>query len=325
MGVEFGSSAKLLWQWSPFRTGEGIDASDATNFWFPAAAGLRLEAGRPYSFVVQVDYDMGYFFGQQGGGAGQIEQGLGSSNIGGAGQIEWQQWQPWDRSGIHMHETTGLRPYDAATLSLTQLDFALGSAVRLPATTDRGTTAQLPPLVKTEALWSLDEASGVLAPGASATILAFGGKTRALGTAVELAVWRPTGLASRSTYGRAAKWEQAMYEPWEEVPHKPRFDSPPSMTGSGVFIATGDVLRLACEFSVRRSSVAGGYGVLDEICAATLIVYPATALRETALVREKDVDHGSVLPGTVGDAWLTQHTMSYDAPLDTTPVASTGR
>ena len=70
LGVEFGSSAKLLWQWSPFRTGEGIPASDSTNFRFPTAAGLRLEAGKPYSFVIQVDYDMGYFYGQEGGGGG---------------------------------------------------------------------------------------------------------------------------------------------------------------------------------------------------------------------------------------------------------------
>ena len=253
-------------------------------------------------------------------------QGAAPANIGGAGQIEWQQWQPWDRSGIVLHETTGLRPYDATTLSLTQLDFALGSAVRLPATTDRGTTAQLPPLVKTEALWSLDEASGVLTPGASATILAFGGKTRSLGTAVELAVWRPTGQAGRSTYGRASKWDQAMSEdPWQAAPYKPRFDSPPSMTGSGVYFQMGDVLRLACEFSVRRPMVTGGYGVLDEICSATAIVYPANALVKTALVTHKDVDRTSVLPANVGETWLTQHTMNYLTPLGTAPVASTGR
>jgi hypothetical protein len=97
------------------------------------AAGLRLEAGRPYSFVVQVDYDMvrkthlflsllyiktpsfyqdrlgtntgkaekkrlfsqGYFFGEEGGGGGGAGQGAQPVNIGGAGQIEWEQWQPW--------------------------------------------------------------------------------------------------------------------------------------------------------------------------------------------------------------------------------------
>ena len=59
-----------------------------------------------------------------------------------------------------LHETTGLRRYDAAVLSLTHMDFALGSAVRLPGTTEQGLTVQLPPLVKTEALWSLGEESG---------------------------------------------------------------------------------------------------------------------------------------------------------------------
>ena len=114
-----------------------------------------------------------------------------------------------------LHETTGLRRYDAAVLSLTHMDFALGSAVRLPGTTEQGLTVQLPPLVKTEALWSLGEESGkktlllgvrfykndhfaetgsgqktgrplkkeyrflagVLAPGASATVLGFGAET----------------------------------------------------------------------------------------------------------------------------------------------------
>jgi hypothetical protein len=61
---------------------------------------------------------------------------------------------------VLLHETTGLRRYDAAVLSLTHMDFALGSAVRLPGTTEQGLTVQLPPLVKTEALWSLGEESG---------------------------------------------------------------------------------------------------------------------------------------------------------------------
>ena len=104
--------------------------------------------------------------------------------------------------------------YDAATLTLTQLDFELGSAALLAATTEQGLTAELPPLVKTEALWSLDAASGVLTPGSSATVLAFGGKTRALGTAVEVAVWRQTSDTTRATYGRVAKWTQAQYDPW---------------------------------------------------------------------------------------------------------------
>lgn len=50
---------------------------------------MRLEASRPYSFLIQVDYDMGYFFGQASGGAGgtgQIQQPI---NTVGAGRIEW--------------------------------------------------------------------------------------------------------------------------------------------------------------------------------------------------------------------------------------------
>ena len=50
---------------------------------------LRLEAGRPYSFVVQVDYDMGYFFGAQGGGITGTGQGTQPTNNVGAGRIEW--------------------------------------------------------------------------------------------------------------------------------------------------------------------------------------------------------------------------------------------
>lgn len=52
-------------------------------------AGLPLEAGRQYSFVVQVDYNMGYFFGELGGGAGGIGQGPQQVNNVGAGRIEW--------------------------------------------------------------------------------------------------------------------------------------------------------------------------------------------------------------------------------------------
>ncbi len=252
LGEEFGPAAKLLWQWSPDRRGEGIPANDATFFRFPAVhllstphwlgtgaqrtlalfpsplhlkrhcadsltlafvwpalfeqeAGLRLDAGRPYSFLVQVDYDMGYFFGRVGGGdaTGQGRQPINSV---GAGRLEWcvllcyrstslrhfclsvslwcnghrEQWQPWDQSGVVLHETTGLRRHDAAVLSLVQMDFALGSAIRLPGRTDRGLTVQLPPLVKTEAMWSVDK-DAILVPDASATILAFGGKTRSLG------------------------------------------------------------------------------------------------------------------------------------------------
>jgi hypothetical protein len=92
-----------------------------------------------------------------------------------------EQWQPWDQSGVVLHETTGLRRHDAAVLSLVQMDFALGSAIRIPGRTDQGVIVQLPPLVKTEAVWSVDE-DGILVPDTSATILAFGGKTRSLGT-----------------------------------------------------------------------------------------------------------------------------------------------
>ena len=52
-------------------------------------AGLRLEAGRQYNFVVQVDYDMGYFFGEQGGGIVGTGQGTQPTNYVGAGRIEW--------------------------------------------------------------------------------------------------------------------------------------------------------------------------------------------------------------------------------------------
>ena len=52
-------------------------------------AGLRLDADRSYSFLVQVDYDMGYFFGQVGGSAGGTGQGLPPVNSVGAGEIEW--------------------------------------------------------------------------------------------------------------------------------------------------------------------------------------------------------------------------------------------
>ena len=52
-------------------------------------AGLPLEAGRQYSFVVQVDYDMGYFFGELGGAGSGIGQGPQQVNSVGAGRIEW--------------------------------------------------------------------------------------------------------------------------------------------------------------------------------------------------------------------------------------------
>jgi hypothetical protein len=81
---------------------------------------------------------------------------------------------------VVLHETTGLRRDDAAVLSFTQMDFALGSAMRLPGRTAQGLTVQLPPLVKTEAMWSVDR-DGILVPDASVTVLAFGGKTRSLG------------------------------------------------------------------------------------------------------------------------------------------------
>ena len=79
-----------------------------------------------------------------------------------------------------LYETTALRRHDAAVLSLVQMDFALGSAIRIPGRTDQGVIVQLPPLVKTEAMWSVDE-DGILVPDTSATVVAFGGKTRSLG------------------------------------------------------------------------------------------------------------------------------------------------
>ncbi len=92
-----------------------------------------------------------------------------------------------------------------------------------------------------------------------------------------------------------------------------------SAAGLGTFIASGDLLRLSCEYSVRQATVHGGYGPVDETCNAFLVVYPATALLRTELIRRYSVD-SSVLPVTVGQGWLTQHTMTYDVPLDTTPV-----
>ena len=79
-----------------------------------------------------------------------------------------------------LHETTSLRRYDAEVLSFTQMNFVLGSAIRLPGTTDQGLTVQLPPLVKTEAIWSVHE-DGILPPATSVTVVGFGGKTRSLG------------------------------------------------------------------------------------------------------------------------------------------------
>ena len=78
-------------------------------------------------------------------------------------------------------------------------------------------------------------------------------------------------------------------------------------------------MRLSCEYSVRRPTVRGGYSAHDETCSAMLVVYPATGLLRTELVRKFSVDE-SVLSSTVGQTWLTQHTMNYDTPLDATPV-----
>jgi hypothetical protein len=113
------------------------------------------------------------------------------------------------------------------------------------------------------------------------------------------------------------------YSPWEQEPYRPRVDSPPAMTGSGVFISQGDVLRLSCEYSVRRAMVRGGYDVLDETCGAILLVYPATALQQTELTQLPGVER-TLLPATVGQTWLTQHTMTYTTPLDVTPVGGEG-
>ena len=92
-----------------------------------------------------------------------------------------------------------------------------------------------------------------------------------------------------------------------------------SCAGSGTDIAPGDLLRLSCESSVRRATVRGGYGTLDEMCSGMLVVYPATALLRRDVVRQYNAD-SSALPSTVGQSWLTEHTMTYDVQLDTTPV-----
>ena len=81
LGARYGASAKLLWQYSPLRRGEGTD--DAVNFRLPAEAGIRLEQGRAYDFVAQVDYNMGYFFGESGNTA---HGHLGSQEGGGTAQ-----------------------------------------------------------------------------------------------------------------------------------------------------------------------------------------------------------------------------------------------
>ena len=51
LGARYGASAKLLWQYSPLRRGEGTD--DAVNFRLPAESGIRLEQGRAYDFVAR--------------------------------------------------------------------------------------------------------------------------------------------------------------------------------------------------------------------------------------------------------------------------------
>ena len=200
-------------------------------------------------------------------------------------------------------------------LSVANIDFSLGSAVRLDALTDRGTLTTLPPLVKTAELFSLGESSGVLAPGAEATIVAFGGKTRALGTVMELSVWRRGGAPSFSgaeatSYVRAARWEHIMSGPWEEEAYSPRMDVEGASTAAAAHLESGDLLRLACEYAVRRPSVIGGYDRDDEICQATLLVYPATALLQGRVVSAAPPPP-ELLPAVVGEGWLTQHTMTY--------------
>lgn len=87
-----------------------------------------------------------------------------------------------------------------------------------------------------------------------------------------------------------------------------------------MYVASGDLLRLSCEYSVLRPTVRGGYGPLDETCSAMIFVYPATVLLRSQVARHHSVD-ASALPATAGQGWLTQHTMTYDTPLDATPVS----
>lgn len=319
LGENYGSTAQLLWQWSPARAGPGQNSFD-----FPVEAGLRLDAQRTYSFVIQIDYDMRYFFGEDA--AGRV----------GAGQIEWQQWQPWDYSGIRLHETASLRQHDAAVLSLTQLDFSLGSNAQVNGVDPTGAVVSLPPLARTSALFPLAPSLGdqYLASGGSVWIFGFGGKTRFAGTTVELAIWSPQSGTQSGQRTRAARWIHPQGEPWTEMPLRPHMDMLGGLSSVGSTVPTvqpsyaaatsgqvsdpyghslteNDLIRLRCEFSVRDASVDGGYGYRDELCAAHLYVYPAEQLRKHSAVVTNPSSHSAAgLPAGVGsdsETWLTSN------------------
>ena len=311
LGAAYGSTAQLLWQWSPDRN------NGVTDFSMPEAAGMRLESGKVYSFVLQTDYDMRYFFGENA--AGRV----------GAGHFEWQQWQPWDQSGIIMHETSLLRSHDATVLSLKQLDFDLGSNDVVEGANSNGEAVLLPRLARTDAIYSLEaeHGGGVLNPGGSVMVFSVATKTRALGTAAEVAVWRTPSSSSKgdsSTRSRVARWYQALGAMWEVQPYTPYFNSlvVPTSTSSSLTTSSGsdafgrylteeDVLRLRCEFAVRYANVHGGFGAFDEVCAAYLWVYPAQQLKKRDLyqstVTAKAVASASMPDGIGSDseAWLS--------------------
>jgi hypothetical protein len=180
--------------------------------------------------------------------------------------------------------------------SFADLSFSLGSAGDLGAAAPDGIPTTVPRRARTQALFSLDPAGGesILAPGGSVWAFAFAGNTRLLGTAVELAVWRPPappaagGLASTSPPPpprvRQARWMLPLGVLWEQLPYMPRFlmlsvggidpatpaaaAAAPALAqaarplGTTVFsdaqgssLTERDMVRLRCEYAVRRGGV----------------------------------------------------------------------
>jgi hypothetical protein len=238
-GTPAGSSSRLLWHWSRSHS-SGL----APTSWSPSSTvGVRLPALA--KLTLQAVYD--------------VESG--SPDLRSLTSYAfWQEFAPFDESGIRLTLTRSLRKYSAAVFDVGSLDF------------------KVPPMsissVNHSCVYSTENAN---VDGQNMQVMAVstrtGGALR-LDTAVELSVLRPTPTGGVTTVWRSVSDSN--------VPqHDPLHFKFTSIEQSGLILRPGDTLQTRCVFNTKfgiPQVIPSGWEQDQELCLAHLYARYSHAL-----------------------------------------------
>eukprot|EP01048_Picozoa_sp_COSAG05_P009470 COSAG05_NODE_780_length_7383_cov_123.317408_4_plen_452_part_00 len=228
-------ASRMLWHWS---------RKTPTSLWsLPQDVGVRLPAVS--KILLQVTYD--------------VE--TGSPDLSSLSSYEfWQEFQPFDESGIRLTLAAQLRPYTAAVLDIGTFAFAVPPG---KFTTINHTCA------------FTDEA-GLFEPNSNLNVVALStrtGDTRTTQNTVTLSVERPGQVTPTwvSTADTSLPAHDALNYQFSDLnPLLP------------LILQYGDKLHTTCEYNALHGisqTLPAGWGMNEELCLVHLYVWPAEAIR----------------------------------------------